>query len=85
MAGTSLKRLLGIGLIVPSIFFLYVMYQDNAIVRGKGFTAPLFDREDVPALCLCAVLAAVGAWLFVTGRRRTAVSSSTQPKDQSVE
>ena len=85
MAGTSLKRLLGIAIVVPSIFFIYVMYEDNAIVRGKGFKAPLFDWEDVPALSLCVVLAAIGVWLFVTGRNRTLASLSIHRKDQSVE
>jgi len=63
---TSRKRLLGIALATPALFFLFVLLFFNGIVvRGKGFPAPLIDTEHLGAVAACALVALFGAWLSI--------------------
>jgi hypothetical protein len=67
MRHTGRKRLLGIVLATPALFFLFVLLFFNGIVvRGKGFPAPLIDTEHFGEAAACALIALFGAWLSIS-------------------
>ena len=81
MWNTNWRRLLGIVLVVPAAFGLYVfLFSNGIVVRGKGFQAPLIDPYHLPESSLCGVVLVVGLCLFLWGTRRR--TNRTDPNDK---
>lgn len=79
MSMTTPKRLLGLVLTTGALFFLFFLYRENAIVRGKGFKAPLFDEEDWPKAVAYGVAAVVGLWLTWADRKKVVPFYDSRP------
>jgi len=69
------KRFVGIELVIVALFYLYeFLLLNNIVVRGKGFPAPLIDAADLPQAAVCVVVVILGAWLILTGKRKSEVA-----------
>ena len=71
MRNINWKRLLGIALAVPALFFLYEFLFSNGIgVRGKGFEYPLIDPYQLREAAMCVPFVVLGIGLFLWGSKK---------------
>lgn len=72
MWNTNRRRLLGIVLTAAALFFLSIfLFLNGMVVRDKGFPAPLIDTTHCGEAAACAVVALLGVWLTISGKRRS--------------
>ena len=81
MRGTTPRRLLGIVLCVPAIFFIYRLYESNAIVRAKGFESPIFYANEWIEVAWYVAVAGVGVWLVYSGAKSPEQQITTEPSE----
>ena len=71
MQNTNWKRLLGIALAVPALFFLYeFLFSNGIVVRAKGFECPLIDPYQLREAAMCVPFVVLGVGLFLWGRKK---------------
>jgi hypothetical protein len=71
MRNTNWRRLLGIALTIPALFFLFIfLFFNGIVVRGKGFPAPLIDEYQLCEAAKCVPFVVLGVCLFLWGRKK---------------